>query len=34
MARFYARFDSGSESTLDNDYFDRRRMRQRSQPVH
>ncbi len=26
MARFYARFDSGSESTLDNDYFDRRRI--------
>jgi len=26
MARFYARFDSGSESALDNDYFDRRRI--------
>lgn len=26
MARFYARFDSGSESTLDNDYFDKRRI--------
>ncbi len=26
MARFYARFDSGSESTLDNNFFERRRI--------
>jgi len=26
MARFYARFDSGSQTQLDNDYFDKRRI--------